>query len=127
MATALLSTWGASTPRTTNGDHHSAQLHFNPTAPAFIRPTPNRYQIGTMYMRGLAVEVDLKKAVAWFEKADAQDEIGAATQLAQLAFDGLSTPSYQRARELLKRGVRLGNEHASRSLAEVNKAIALVR
>ena len=74
----------------------------------------SQYQVGYMYYNGLGVDVDYAQALAWIEKAVAQDFPAAVGQLGTMYFEGHGvTPSWRRAREYSERASGLGNAKAA--------------
>ena len=73
-----------------------------------------QHQLGTMYDKGQGgVDVDDKQAVAWYEKAAAQDFPSAVNALGVCAKRGEGmTPSWRRAREYYQRAIDLGHSLA---------------
>ena len=70
-----------------------------------------------MYIKGRGVAVDYKQAVAWFEKAAAQDQPNAVGQLGLMYKQGKGvTPSWRRARELYQRAIELGSSTAVKNM-----------
>ena len=69
-----------------------------------------QWMVGSMYYFGQGVAVDYKLARQWIEKAAAQDQPHAVSQLGSMYFKGGGvTPSWRRARELYQRAIGLGN------------------
>ena len=77
-----------------------------------------QHQLGYMYYMGRGgVDVDYKQAVAWFEKAAAQDHPAAVNMLGVCAFEGNGmTPSYRRAREYFQLAIDLGFSRAVKDM-----------
>ena len=89
----------------------------------------SQHQVGFMYSEGHGVAVDYQQARRWLEKAAAQDQPSAVSQLALLYFEGKGvTPSWRRARELWERAIGLGHSKAVGDLQELNEEdIPMVR
>ena len=83
--------------------------------------------LGMLYYKGLGVDVDYKQAVAWFEKAAAQDYPVAVGRLGSMYFEGKGmTPSFRRAREHFERGSELGDSEAAVDMQTLTEAIQIV-
>ena len=82
-------------------------------------------QVGSMYIHGArGVAVDYKQALLWIEKAAAQDDPNAFGQLGFMYMDGKGvTPSWRRARELLKRAIELGCSKAVENMQILTQSI----
>ena len=77
-----------------------------------------------MYYKGRGVEVDYTQALAWVEKATAQDDPEAACTLGTMYYNGAGvTPSWRRAREYFTRAIELGNSQAMQNMQTLTKEI----
>ena len=81
--------------------------------------------VGTMYCNGLGVDVDYKlQALAWLEKAAAQDGPAAVRRLGWVYFKGKGvTPSWRRAREYYERTIELGYSRAAEDMRDLTTSI----
>ena len=76
-----------------------------------------QHNLGMMFYGQGGVEVDHKQAVAWFEKAAAQDHPAAVSMLGTCAAQGQGmTPSWRRAREYFQRAIDLGSSDAVKNM-----------
>ena len=85
----------------------------------------NQYQVGFMYCKGHGVAVDYKLARPWVEKAVAQDHPNAVCSLGVMYMngEGVTRPSFRRARELFKRAIELGVSQAVANMQTLTKDI----
>ena len=80
-----------------------------------------------MYYCGEGVDADYKQARAWLEKAAAQDNPHAVSQLGKMYFKGEGvTPSFRRAREYYKRAIELGDSQAVENMQFLTEVIQKV-
>ena len=83
-----------------------------------------QHQVGFMYYKGLGVDVDYAQALAWLEKAAAQDMPIAIGQLGVMYFDGTGVaPSWRRAREHYERAIELGFSTAVKNAQALTNSI----
>ena len=69
-----------------------------------------QWMVGSMYYKGLGVDVDYAQARPWIEKAAAQDHPNAVGALGMMYFHGQGViPSWRRTREYYKRAIELGD------------------
>ena len=87
----------------------------------------SQYMVGFMYYHGRGVDAGYKQALAWFEKAAAQDVPVAILHLGTMYFAGLGvTPSCRRAREFYERAIELGHSGAVQTVQALAKMIQKV-
>ena len=86
-----------------------------------------QYQVGYMYYEGRGVDVDYAQALAWIEKAAAQDDPNAVGQLGMMYVAGKGvTPSLCRSREYFERAIELGHPEAVESMQTLKQSIQAV-
>ena len=86
-----------------------------------------QHQVGSMYCKGLGVDVDYAQAVAWFEMAAAQDYPEAVGLLGHINSAGHGVPSsFRRAREYTERAIELGDPNAAEEMQGLTRAIQQV-
>ena len=87
----------------------------------------SQWQGGSMYGLGKGVAVDFEQARPWLEKAAAQDDLHAVSQLGVMYSDGKGVaPSWRRARELYERATELGSSAAVENMQNLTGGIANV-
>ena len=80
-----------------------------------------------MYYNGHGVDVDYAQALPWIEKAAAQDQPNAVSQLGGMYGNGQGvTPSWRRAREYYARAIELGNSNAVKNMQTLTRHIQQV-
>ena len=87
----------------------------------------SQYMRGYELLKGLGVDVDVKRAVGLFANAAAQDHPEALVQLGVMHVDGVGVAkSWQRARNFLERAYELGCVHAIDELRQLRGGIRKV-